>query len=408
MRRAWFFIVLLGLAGSLGAKPRDIPIPVRQGNLDVGQFTAAVCSQLHLPAWRLGGEINLHSPRGAAFVVAVNSTLGAGCELKVNGDAAVLRVDPDKLPKSCEAFKRALRVYTAEMSPEATAAQARDWGLRLPERVDPARPLIVLLHGLDGDRSDCMPVAQLLCAAGYQVAYFSYPGDQSIRDSAAMFARDMRRLRQAQPKLLIDVIAHSMGGLVARDYVEGPQYAGGIGRLILVAPPNHGSSWARMRFLLSLQENYHLYESDPDWHWTWLITEGLGEAGGELLPGSDFLRHLNARPRRNGVKYTIVAGNRSRADVVEAGWVESCSQVIPLRARGWWGFHYLFQKMQGSAHHLRTETGGSDGPVTLHSAKLRAVSDFVVLPGDHVSLYMSDDGKPPKAWDVIKDRLARK
>jgi hypothetical protein len=176
----------------------------------------------------------------------------------------------------------------------------------------------------------------------------------------------------------------------------------------MVAPPNHGSTWARIRFLLSIQQNYYLYHSNPDWHWTWLITEGLGEAGEDLLPKSDFLKALNARPRRDGVRYTIVAGNKSRVDFVEAGWVESCSHVIPAGARGWWGFRQCYRAMQGSAGRLRSETGDTDGPVSLSSAKLRGVSDFVVLPADHVSLYLPADGHLPQAWAVIKDRLSRR
>src|SRR5690348_1078690 len=103
-------------------------------------------------------------------------------------------------------MKRAVRDFTARHAPQATAAQARNWGLFVPQRVDPARPLIVLLHGLDADRSDCVPIGQLLEQAGFQVAYFGYPGDQPIHDSSALFARQMRALRQTYPTLLTDVI----------------------------------------------------------------------------------------------------------------------------------------------------------------------------------------------------------
>ena len=304
-------------------------------------------------------------------------------------------------------MKRSVRDFTAKHAPQATAAQARNWGLLLPERLDPTRPLVVLLHGLDAGRPDCLPIGRLLEQAGYQAAYFGYPGDQSIHDSSAFFAREMRALRQAYPTLTVDVVAHSMGGLVARDYVEGLAYAGGIDRLIMVAPPNHGSGWARLRILLSAQENYYLCRSDPNWHWTWLITEGLGEAGDDLLPGSAFLKQLNARPRREGVRYTIVAGNRSRVDLVEADWIECCSNVIPARARNWWGLRQCYQTMEQSARRHRTETGQTDGPVSLKSARLKGVSDFVVLPADHASLYLPIDQNTPASWDVIHNRLLK-
>ena len=44
-----------------------------------------------------------------------------------------------------------------------------------------------------------------------------------------------------------------------------------------------------------------------------MVTDGLGEAGADLEPHSDFLERLNARPRREGVKYTIIAGNQHPA-----------------------------------------------------------------------------------------------
>ena len=52
----------------------------------------------------------------------------------------------------------------------------------------------------------------------------------------------------------IDVIGHSLGALIARAYIEGPEYIdGGIERLILIAPPNHGTPWARARWLLEVR-----------------------------------------------------------------------------------------------------------------------------------------------------------
>lgn len=320
---------------------------------------------------------------------------------------AVASASAEAAESTCNSMKQAVRDFTARHAPEATAAQARNWGLLLPARVDPTRSLIVLLHGLDGYRSDCVPIGLLLEQAGFQVAYFGYPGDQPIHDSSALLAVQLRGLRQAYPNLIIDVIAHSMGGLVARDYIEGPAYGGGVDRLIMVAPPNHGSGWARLRFVLSAQENYYLCRSNPDWHWTWMVTEGLGEAGDDLLPKSDFLKQLNARPRRAGVRYTIIAGNKSRVDLVEANCLASCSQAIPARARGWWGLRQFYQLMQDSARNLRTETGPTDGPVLLKSARLKGVSDFVVLPADHAALYLPIDQKTPASWDVIRSRLSR-
>ena len=40
----------------------------------------------------------------------------------------------------------------------------------------------------------------------------------------------------------VDIIAHSMGGLVARAYIEGNQYYNDVDQLFLLGTPNYGSS----------------------------------------------------------------------------------------------------------------------------------------------------------------------
>ena len=59
------------------------------------------------------------------------------------------------------------------------------------------------------------------------------------------------------------------------------------------------------------------------------------------------------------------------------------------------------------ARGLDAQTGPTDGPVSLKSARLKGVSDFVVLPADHAALYLPIDQKTPASWDVIRSRLSR-
>jgi hypothetical protein len=63
--------------------------------------------------------------------------------------------------------------------------------------------------------------------------------------------------------------------------------------------------------------------------------------------------------------------------------------------------------MQKFADEHRQRSGDSDGPVTIKSAELKNVSDFVVLPADHRALFLPDDGKAPVAYAVVRDRLAK-
>lgn len=401
-----FFLLALSLTASLATAASEHVIPLRDGKLRLREVNAPISKELHLLNLPTSAEVDLNGPAGADFVCAVNACLWRGCSLTATSTAAVLRLEPAP-PGTCDAMRRMTRIIAAERAPVATAAQARRWGLSFPERVNPNKPLVVLVHGLDADLNDCVPLGLLLKREGYQIAYFSYPGDQPVRDSGALCARSFRELRERFPKLRVSFVCHSMGGLVVRDYVEGPDYAGGIDRLIMVGTPNGGSSWAHLRTALSVQEHYYL-RADPDWNWTWLITEGMGEAGDDILPGSEFLKDLNARPRRPGVKYTIVAGNKSGVDAVEANVFDSVSHIIPARTRTWWLFGHCYRGLQSAANHYRNKTSDGDGPVPLKSAKLEGVDDFVVLPADHRMLFLPDDAAaPPAAWAVIHERLKK-
>ena len=406
--RAWIIsAILLAVAPLSWAAERVTRIPLNDGHLHVGDLNATLFLQWGLPACNVGGDIDLKSPLGADFLLAVNGCLTNGWSIATAGSGTLLvRTDDAGLPGRCEAAWRAVRLCAAESSPHATACQARSWGLLLPQTLDPKRPLVVLIHGLEADRGDCMPMGELLRQGGYQVAYFSYPGDQPIADDARLLASQLRSLLAAHPNLSIDIIAHSMGGLVARAYVEGSDYSGGVNRLIMIGTPNHGSSWAPFHSLLAMQQHYRLYHDEPNWHWTWIITEGLGEAGCDLRPGSTFLRELNARPRRPGVKYTNIAGSRTAVRHAESSCVRTVANWMPRRVRSWWGFRQCYDGLCRRADRWNAQTGSSDGPVSIRSVELDGVRDMVILPADHLSLFMPAQQPCPAAWPVVRDRLA--
>jgi hypothetical protein len=135
-----------------------------------------------------------------------------------------------------------------------------------------------------------------------------------------------------------------------------------------------------------------------------MITDGLGEAGTDLKPKSDFLRELNALPRRPGVKYTIIAGNQHPARQVTASAIEGTASCIPASVSNWWGFRQTKAALEDKAGRMR-QRGRSDGPVDVKSCRLKGVDDFVVVACDHEGLYYPVDGNPPASWDTIRDRL---
>jgi pimeloyl-ACP methyl ester carboxylesterase len=399
---------VLWMSASTSAVTREVRVPLTDGELRLAAIPAELRQQLHLPAWAAcRASLDFSGVQGSLFVQALNAALKDGARISVTDDAFVVRFDVDKLPDDLKEAKSAARTFTSVAAPEATANQNKLYGLLLPAVMEEHRPLVVLVHGLDCDRANWSAVATLLQDEGHQVAYFTYPSDQPLSDSAELLREQMTLLREAYPDKRVDMLAHSMGGLVARAFIESPDYDGGVERLILIAPPNAGSKWAKFRLALEVEEHYHLWRHEPTWSPTWCITDGLGEAAGDLKSGSSFLRELNSRPRCPTVRYTIIAGTQHPASGLAAKWVDRSARLVPGPTRELWGFRHTYDGLKRSAEKLRTRESKSDGPVAVKSTLLEGVDDVVLLPGDHTTLYIPDQEGPPMAWATIRDRLAR-
>jgi pimeloyl-ACP methyl ester carboxylesterase len=355
-------------------------------------------------------------------VAAVASSAAVSVTRSANQPAAPSDAPPDESSggwlDSIKGCWRATRDYIASV-PGRTRARVRAWakksdeGRPLPARLRPGfvcsesfngrRPVVVLIHGLDSGTGYWDDLAPLVEGAGYAVARLNYPNDQPLAESATVLAREVAALRSRHPRVSIDIVAHSMGAMIARAYVEGDDYPGGVRRLIMLAPPNHGSCYSRFSLPTEFIEHADLWYHDSDWRWTWWVHDGLGEARNDLTPGSDFLAGLNARPRRAGVKYTIVAGNRSCGWRYTANAMRGAAEWLP----DWQWTRAAEQRVVSLAGKVEGQTGGSDGLVWLDSVRLEGVDDFVLVPADHTTIACSANGCEPVAWPTIAARLKR-
>jgi hypothetical protein len=342
---------------------------------------------------------------GWLAVRTLNGALGEGFQIRVDDSALVILIDPDKLPQDWDAGCDAAERFVAIAAPDATARQNRRFGLLLPLAVDPNRPLIVLIHGLDGDGSCCADLGNLLERDGHQVAFFSYPADQPLDRSATLLSDRLAVLHKNFPGMRIDLVTQSMGGLIARQWVEGPEYCGGVDRLIMIAPPNDGSVWSRFSLLMKLAVNASDWWNDPQWNPAWMFTQGITQAGRDLEPGSRFLTELNSHPRRSGIKYTIIAGDQPLAFRIAAQTTAFGDRLLDdvLPDSGIW--RHIDSAIDGQIQRLEERTGQSDGPVSLDSARLAGVDDFVIVPADHIALYKCVQGRAPASWPIIQERL---
>jgi pimeloyl-ACP methyl ester carboxylesterase len=288
-------------------------------------------------------------------------------------------------------------------APTARQEAALRCGLRMSKEPGEAARLVILIHGLDSTDEFWQDLSPLIEQEGYAVASLVYPNDQPVADSAALFAGEMSRLRAANPRLKADIVAHSMGGILARAYLEGGVYKGGVDRMILLAPPNHGSCYSRFSIVCDLVEHCGHWYNNPDWSWTWMVTDGLGEARNDISPGSPFLLKLNSQPRRCDVRYTIIAGNRSCGWRYAASVVRWSSVCVPNSE---WT-KPLDDKLDNWAERLESRSASNDGLVKIENALLPGVDDVVIVPADHTTIACTRNGRPPVAWPVIRERLAR-
>jgi triacylglycerol lipase len=147
----------------------------------------------------------------------------------------------------------------------------------LPTRHKPRRAsdirTVVFVHGLAGNRANFFPAQAYLGAVGHRRQYsFNYRSRGSIERLALLLKR---RIDENVKGGAIDIVAHSMGGIVARYYL---QILGGhrrVDRLITLATPHFGT------------------------HSSAYVPSGLVS---QLRPGGPFLRYLNGLEPPQGVQ----------------------------------------------------------------------------------------------------------
>jgi len=115
-----------------------------------------------------------------------------------------------------------------------------------------ARRPIILLHGLAMNRTNWLWLGRRLARLGFGPLYgTSYFSPQSVERSARHLARFIDRVlarerAAGRPADAVDIVAHSLGGLVARWYIEREGGAARVGHLITIATPHNGTLLARL------------------------------------------------------------------------------------------------------------------------------------------------------------------
>lgn len=242
------------------------------------------------------------------------------------------------------------------------------------------RPPVMLIHGFTGDETTWGDLANYLRVRKYEPVvreYYKGPVDEStIQRQSEKLGKYIQEVREAYLKnhflqKRVDIVAHSMGGLISRYYISNmakygkkaaiwipydvklsrdelkaqrfkkPVILNDVRKLIMVGTPNHGASWIDelIGYMASKSTGYHEI------------------ANAQLNSNSKFFEELNrgeseGRHLDKNVQYALIYGIRKRS---------------PFYPPDSW-FHTWATSQK--------EFASDDGVVTISSAKLNGVKDY--------------------------------
>jgi pimeloyl-ACP methyl ester carboxylesterase len=270
-----------------------------------------------------------------------------------------------------------------------------DWpegkGLHLPDDFDQERPTMLLVHGLEADATDLKPFATACRHGDIQPILFDYPNDGPIAWSGDRLRNDLDDLAKEYRSLKMAIVAHSMGGLVARHALESYDSPPGcVTHLFMLGTPNHGTALAGAQEWIELVRAVPagtLFSSEN-------LCDGLGEAAVDLRPESAFLKILNSRTRPAGIRYYTGAGRRSfLAEKTRAAIERELTDFFRRRKTP----EEIRKVVLDALASDELRDGKGDGAVAIASARLEGVEGERIFNLNHMQLLALPAEKPEQA-----------
>lgn len=169
------------------------------------------------------------------------------------------------------------------------------------------KPLL-LLHGLFLNRSCWLVMKLRLRLQGFTDLHTIYlPPSRDIETLTERVALKIDSLRHSRNCAKVDLIGHSMGGIIARNYVQIRGGADKVDKCIVLGSPNNGSKLAPFAIMK------------------------LSEA---IMPGSAFLCNLNKQPIPKKVTLTNIYSRHDNLVVPSDSAILNKSTNIELTGKG--------------------------------------------------------------------------
>jgi triacylglycerol lipase len=193
---------------------------------------------------------------------------------------------------------------------------------------------VVLLHGLGRSAAAMGPLAKQLRAAGFAIHNLDYPStDHTPDELVAWLDEALTRCCQQTPGAL-HFVTHSLGGILVRAQLEAKRPAQ-LGRVVLIAPPNHGSE------IVDGLVGNALFEA------------ALGPTGSDLGTGPDSFPNRIGPP---DYEVGVIAGSQS---------INPVGAVL-----------------------LPDE---NDGTVSVESTRLEGATDFILVEANHTFIMQEEE-----------------
>ena len=279
-------------------------------------------------------------------------------------------------------------------------ADLKRYGLRLEDgwAAGPAdKPVVILVHGFNSSPLQNAAMMAPIRSANLPCGSFAYPNDHTIRTSAQLLSCELRRFAERHPKRRVVLVCHSMGSLVARACIEDSLYdPGNVERLIMIAPPTHGTLIAHFAVGSDVWEHWLSRTDGGPWRrMRDSIIDGLGEAADDLCPDSEFLQELNGRPLNPTVRYTVLLGTGARINEAQLDWIRESMCESLAKIPGGNGSAERLEAILNDIDEL--VAGKGDGIVAVKRGRLDGVSDTLIMPFGHIAV----TGEPHS--DVLRD-----
>ena len=362
------------------------------------------------------GTLDLTSGSSQFVVLGINTVLGPDINMRIvsagasqNESHLLVTIDQGALRDKRRGVSRRIREKLGSRNRKGRDGES--FGLQLPDgwqRTDESDSLVIVVHGFDSSSLRFQTLVNAFQKVGLTSGIYSYPDDQPIADSAMQLSTDLKVLASEHPKRTIALVTHSMGGLVSRAVVEDPELdPGNITKLIMVAPPSHGSLLANFAFGLDILDHAFSKSQRGDVSRFYAaVADGMHEAAVDLRPGSQFLRRLNARPRNPNIRYSIFLGTGGRFTQER---LENLRRQLKTAQRQSDVAGLFTTKLDEILADLdEVVMGKGDGVVAVKRGRLEGVKDTVVLNFTHlVALQKENQLVGHELYESVLARLRR-